>query len=675
MEPTAENLGHLVGFLSQTVSADPAARKAAEAQLSAAKVQQGYALLLLRVVVAAEAPPEVRLQGAIQLKNIINQHWQSSEIHDYHLSDMDKASVKSEIVAGSMSVPEKLQPFLSEALSTICNADFPIDRNWPQLLPQLMHSLESPDPSVIVAALKVVHAISQKYVTASHTDELWAEIKAVLELHDRLLHVYGNCLAAIQANAANRQILDVLFQTITLLANIFHDLNYQDIPEVFEDALDHWMQGFHSMLTLPDSVKALFPHQDGEQMTSMHNMQRSICEALLLYADKYIVVVEDSDRSAKPDERIVFQKHLQIFVEAVWGLLTNLGVQAEFDQLAAAAIQFLASVLKGTHHSFFQQAHLQSIVTNVVVPGLNIRESDEEDFEDNPLEYMQRDLEGGTTDTRRGVTCSLVNAMCKHFEAATSQLCMAEIESALSKSDWKSKDAAIYLFIALAVKAETRAGGVQVINPAVNVIEFFQKAVLPDLQVVTAANVSKKPILLADLLKFVLVFRNQLPKEAYAVLFPILNTMLTSTDCIVHTYAASCVEKFLTVKDGTAPRVSRADLQPMLQALLTNLFNCFSNEASKENPHIMKTVMRVVNVAQGDAVAVGPMLVGKLTAMLGEFCRAFAQGISPKNPAFHHYIFETLAAISKHICATGDPAAVTTMEGLILPPFQVRLHT
>ena len=41
---------------------------------------------------------------------------------------------------------------------------------------------------------------------------------------------------------------------------------------------------------------------------------------------------------------------------------------------------------QGTHYSFFQSAHLQSIVTNVVVPGLRIRESDEEDFEDNPLE-------------------------------------------------------------------------------------------------------------------------------------------------------------------------------------------------------------------------------------------------------------------------------------------------
>ena len=90
----------------------------------------------------------------------------------------------------------------------------------------------------------------------------------------------------------------------------------------------------------------------------------------------------------------MFQKHLGTFVEAVWGLLTQLGVQPTFDKLAVSAIKFLSSVLKGTHYSFFQPAHLQSIVSNVVVPGLRIRESDEEDFEDNPLEYMQKDLEG-----------------------------------------------------------------------------------------------------------------------------------------------------------------------------------------------------------------------------------------------------------------------------------------
>ncbi len=59
-------------------------------------------------------------------------------------------------------------------------------------------------------------------------------------------------------------------------------------------------------------------------------------------------------------------------------------------------------------------------------------------------------------------------------------------------------------------------------------------------------------------------------------------------DCIVHTYAACCVERFLTVKDGAAPRVGRLELQPMLQPFMTNLFACLALESSKENPHIMK---------------------------------------------------------------------------------------
>ena len=89
MEPTAENMGHLVGFLSQTVSADPAARKAAEAQLGAAKVQQGYALLLLRVVVAPDAPPDV-------LRNIYESAKMTGEISNTNKHVMLHNFIKSD---------------------------------------------------------------------------------------------------------------------------------------------------------------------------------------------------------------------------------------------------------------------------------------------------------------------------------------------------------------------------------------------------------------------------------------------------------------------------------------------------------------------------------------------------------------------------------------------------
>mmetsp|Transcript_53150 Transcript_53150/g.108402 ORF Transcript_53150/g.108402 Transcript_53150/m.108402 type:complete len:986 (-) Transcript_53150:196-3153(-) len=680
MEPTADNLQHLANFLSQTLVPDPAARKQAEVQLTHAKVQQGYPVLLLRLVVTNEIQPEIRLQGAIQFKNLVNQHWVASETHDYHLSEDDKAAVKREIVAAMLTVPEKLQPFLSEALSHISNADFPLDKKWPELLPQLMQSLDSQDPAVVIATLKTTHAIARKYRTSSHTDELWAEIAMMLsQTHERLLRTHTNCIAMVQQQAANKQVLDMIFQTLELIARLFYDLNYQDIPEVFEDNLDLWMAGFHQMLTLPDPIKALFAAQDEEKLSSMHQMQRAICEAIHLYADKYIVIVDDGNRSSRVDERPVFEKHLPTFVEDVWALLTHLGVVPQLDKLAISAIGFLSSVLKGTHYQFFQPAHLQSIVNDVVVPGLLIRESDEEDFEDNPLEYMQRDLEGGVTDTRRGVTCGLVNAMCVHFEAPVSQLCMAEIEKLLAQyqadsSKWKAKDSAIYLFIALAVKAETKGAGVVSTNVNLDVASFFQRHVLTDLQTVTAANVSKNPILMADLLKFLITFRNQLPKEALGVLFPILNVLLASADCIVHTYAACCVERLLTVKDGVVPRVGRVDLQPMLQPFLTSLFNCLAHEASKENPHIMKCIMRIVSVAQADVGAVAQMLVQKLSEILSDLCKDFAQNIAPKNPAFHHFIFETLAAVIKHVCGGGDSAAVVAMEGMMIPPFQTVLQ-
>jgi exportin-2 (importin alpha re-exporter) len=66
------------------------------------------------------------------------------------------------------------------------------------------------------------------------------------------------------------------------------------------------------------------------------------------------------------------------------------------------------------------------------------------------------------------------------------------------------------------------------------------------------------------------------------------DSVCPSQDCIVHTYAACCVERFLTVKDGAAQRVGRVELQPMLQPFLTNLFACLALDSSKENPHIMK---------------------------------------------------------------------------------------
>ena len=41
-------------------------------------------------------------------------------------------------------------------------------------------------------------------------------------------------------------------QSLGLMAKVFYSLNYQDLPEFFEDNMKVWMDGFHSLLTAPN---------------------------------------------------------------------------------------------------------------------------------------------------------------------------------------------------------------------------------------------------------------------------------------------------------------------------------------------------------------------------------------------------------------------------------------
>lgn len=48
-------------------------------------------------------------------------------------------------------------------------------------------------------------------------------------------------------------------------------------------------------------------------------------------------------------------------------------------------------------------------------------EADAEVFEDNPEEYIRRDMEGSDFDTRRRSACDLVKALSKNFEGPVIQ--------------------------------------------------------------------------------------------------------------------------------------------------------------------------------------------------------------------------------------------------------------
>lgn len=58
------------------------------------------------------------------------------------------------------------------------------------------------------------------------------------------------------------------------------------------------------------------------------------------------------------------------------------------------------------------------------------------------------------------------------------------------------------------------------------------------------------PLLCADALKFVTVFRSHLPKETLLGLLQPCTALLGSESVVVHSYAATAIERFLALKEG-----------------------------------------------------------------------------------------------------------------------------
>ena len=67
---------------------------------------------------------------------------------------------------------------------------------------------------------------------------------------------------------------------------------------------------------------------------------------------------------------------------------------------------------------------------------------------------------------------------------------------------------------------------------------------MPELQ----AGPSSQAILQADALKFITIFRSQLPKASLLAIFPQLVALLKSESNVVHSYAAILIERLLASK-------------------------------------------------------------------------------------------------------------------------------
>ncbi len=86
------------------------------------------------------------------------------------------------------------------------------------------------------------------------------------------------------------------------------------------------------------------------------------------------------------------------------------------------------------------------------------------------------------------------------------------------EQNWKAKDAAIKLLLAVSIRSQS-ANGVSEVNPHINVMDIGSMKLLPEIK---DTDINSRPIIRAGCIKFVTTLRNQFTKEQWLHIFPLL---------------------------------------------------------------------------------------------------------------------------------------------------------
>ena len=136
--------------------------------------------------------------------------------------------------------PSGVQKQLSAAIAIIGQEDFPA--KWPNLIGEMVGKFSTGDFHVINGVLQTAFSIFEKYSIDMKSQKLWEEIKFVLDnFAAPFTELLNATMNLAKEHSSNVGALKVIFGSLVLISKIFYFLNYQVLPEFFEDNMKVWM--------------------------------------------------------------------------------------------------------------------------------------------------------------------------------------------------------------------------------------------------------------------------------------------------------------------------------------------------------------------------------------------------------------------------------------------------
>lgn len=644
MDPINVNDPQLLGFFIKlgegASSMNAADRDQAEREIRGYQErvdqQSGFIGLLLHL---STSNLPVSTFYSIVLKNTVKLCW-NPQTAEHCIQTEDKAVVRTNIIGLMLQAPSAVQRNMAEAIALIADIDFPT--TWPDALTVIVNALQTATTvSVQVAAFSTAHSILQKYRLQSEMTESFVnELRTVYTI---LFAPLMQSMASLATVCETQQGADAVLacRGLTSAVECLRDMTSLDLGDEFLNSIEAMVSLFLRCLTLNNPALNGHDASGGSVAVRLKSTVTSCLTHLLNSFD------ED------------FEKYAVQFLKVIWDMVADPSSAASaMDDLVIRGLELLSSACRGTTRPAFDQEEiLRTLIQNVILPNLAVRDDDLELYTDEPEAYIQKDIEGSDFHTRRRAAGDLVRTLVTTLPEKTRPLLSNETDRlfAAAGADWKAKDTAIYLASSLALDGlhidTQRGAATQQLSDLISFDGFLKNVVLPELT--SGISQNSPSIVKADCIRVVALFRTHLDTAMLPTLLPMLGNWVGNEEVVVMSYAAHALERLLMVQRDREYVVTESMVQPHAGAILQTL--CVRVQGMEQpNPYLIQCLMRI---CFRFPTAVGPYVGDIVLSMNGVLTSASR---NPSNPVFSHCLFETLSK-----CISAQPQKGAMMEELL----------
>ena len=383
--------------LTQTLSADSAVRKAAEAALEATQTEPGHVVVLFRLCADTSLPtdPQLRQAAVIRMKNIIQRRWtvrpqRKGEPELPALPEEDKALVRNNLGEALIFAPPLIRSQLGLCVRCIAYSDYP--EQWPGLLDAIVTNLASGDQQRLAGGLFTLRVLAKTY-------EFQREEKRV-PLHAIVDATFPRLVALLDALLA--QPPNAEYAELALLATkVMWSVTQLALPPLLLDPklMDGWFSTLTNLLEQPLPAGA---PDDADEASKWPPWKVKKRVAGILHR----IVQRHGNPSRKPegpnaDALSVFATHFQASSSArcLQACLRVLGQAAPGSAVAVPprvltlCLNYVDESIKFKVSYQLLKPQLLPLFTNVIFPRLCFDDADAERWEEDATEFVCREFD------------------------------------------------------------------------------------------------------------------------------------------------------------------------------------------------------------------------------------------------------------------------------------------